>query len=221
MGNRHQVAPGTDPSRPVTTLLLVRHARSEFNVEGRVQGGGRLHSLGRLEAASLTSRLRTEPIDVIYASPTTRTLQTARAIARRRGLPIHRTGLLADIDFGVFAGMLALEARARDPDLWSKWRAAPHTVRFPGGEGLSDLRRRMERFLEKARTWGNGRTVLAVTHESPVRVAACIAMGLDDSHHHEWVAATASITTIRIAAQGLRMVQPYADTRHLLGSDAA
>ena len=221
MGSRRSVASGTNPSAPIATVLLVRHGRSKFNVEGRVQGGGRLDPVGRAEAASLVSRLRAEPIAAVYASPTTRTLQTARVIAFDHGLPVHRTKLLADIDFGVYASMLTLEARARDPDLWSRWRASPHAVHFPHGESLGDLRRRMREFLEKAWTRWQGHTLLAVTHDSSIRVAACIATGLDDSHHQEWVAATASITTIEVSAEGLRLVQPYADTRHLLGKDAA
>jgi broad specificity phosphatase PhoE len=141
-------------------------------------------------------------------------------MARHHGLRIRRTRLLSDINFGIFSNMVAAEARAKDPGLWQQWRAAPHAVRFPAGESLGDLRQRMFRFFDEARTWG-GYTVLAVTHDSPIRVAACIATGLDDSHHHEWVAETASMTIVELSSSQVRLVQPYADTKHLLGIDAA
>ena len=197
----------------------MRHGRSEFNVQGMVQGGGKLDPIGRAQVTALTMRLQNEPLAAIYSSPTTRTIQTARPIARRHGLSIRRTRLLSDINFGTFSSMVAAEARAKDPGLWQQWRVAPHTVRFPGGESLADLRQRMLRFLDEARTW-EGRTVLAVTHDSPVRVAACIALGVGDAEHQEWVAGTASVTIVELNPGHARLVQPYADTQHLRDIDA-
>ena len=221
MGGHRSLVPSHQSAAYSTKVLLVRHGRSEFNVEGRVQGGGKLDLVGRAQASGLAFRFQREPVAAIYASPTVRTLQTANAIARHLGLPVHRTKLLVDIDFGVYANMFAVEARAKDPDLWERWRTAPHAVRFPQGESLGDLRRRMERFLNEARAWDGGRTILVVTHDSPIRVAACIAAGLDDAHHHQWVAGTASVTTIELLTEGMRLVRPYADTSHLQGIDAA
>jgi len=213
------VSPAGLPSY-TTRVILVRHGRSEFNVEGRVQGGGRLDPIGRAQVTALAARLQHEPLGVIYASPTVRTLQTARPIARRHGLPIRRSRLLSDINFGIFSNMAATEARARDPGLWQQWWASPHAVRFPGGESLGDLRQRMLRFFDEARTWG-GHTVLAVTHDSPIRVAACIALGLDDADHQKWVADTASVTIVELSPGRARLVQPYADVQHLRDIDAA
>ncbi len=180
-----------------------------------MQGGGVLDELGRVQVKALALRLADEPVAVIYASPLTRTLQTARMVAGPHDLPVRRRGLLRDINYGVYSGMLFSEARKQDPDLWERWRTAPQTVRFSEGEGLADLRWRMERFLEEAGEWW-GRTVVVVTHDSPIRAIASIASGVDDSRHNEMVVKVASITEVEITPDGLRLLA-HGDTSHLAG----
>ena len=207
-------------SKSTTCLLLVRHGRTEFNAQGRVQGGGKLDTVGQAQVQALVERLRAEELAAVYSSPLTRTLQTARAIARDRGLPVRQRRLLRDIDYGVFSGTLFADARVSDPALWRRWRDAPHTVSFPQGESLAVLRGRLERFLDEMKGWQGGRTVLAATHDSPIRTLCCIAQGLDDSHHHEYVAGVASITTLMLTPDGPRLLS-HNDTMHLRGIDGA
>ena len=66
-------------------FLFVRHGRTPWNVQGRVQGGGGLDEVGRAQAVALGERLSSEPISAIYASPALRARQTATAVARRHG----------------------------------------------------------------------------------------------------------------------------------------
>ncbi len=185
-----------------------------------MQGGGKLDALGQAQVHALAERLRTEELAAVYSSPLTRTLQTARAIARNHGLPVRQRRLLRDIDYGVFSGKLFADARVSDPALWRRWRDAPHTVSFPQGESLAVLRGRLERFLNEVKGWQGGRTVLVATHDSPIRILCCIAEGLDDSHHHEYVTGVASITTLMLTTDGLRL-REHNDTGHLRGIDDA
>ena len=202
-----------------TRLLLARHGRTRSNAEGRVQGGGWLDSVGRSQARALCQRLAREPLAAIYSSPLTRAKQTARVIARSHGLPVRLRGLLRDIDYGVYASALLSEARAQDPELWRRWFATPHTVHFPGGESLADLRRRMERFLEEVRGWSD-RSVLAVCHDSPIRVLASIARGEDDTQHNATSVGEASLTVIDVTPEGPALGL-YGDVAHLEGLSAA
>ena len=43
-------------------MLFVRHGRTTWNVEGRVQGGGDLDEVGRTQAMALANRLSEEKI---------------------------------------------------------------------------------------------------------------------------------------------------------------
>ena len=149
-------------------LILVRHGRTEFNAQGRVQGGGHLDSLGQAQVQALAKRLLDEPLAAIYSSPFSRTQETARAIAQFHGLPIRKRAALRDIDYGIYSGMLFSEASALNPDLWEMWANTPQAVYFPGGERLDDLRKRLLQFLNYVSRNHAGQTVLAVSHDSPI-----------------------------------------------------
>ena len=61
----------------VPRFHFVRHGRTTWNVEGRVQGGGNLDRLGVAQACALAARLADRAFDAVYASPYPRTRQTA------------------------------------------------------------------------------------------------------------------------------------------------
>ncbi len=166
-------------------LFMVRHGRTAWNVQGRVQGGGGLDEVGRAQAASLAERLAGEPLAAVYASPAWRARQTADTVARAAGLPVRSRSALRDLDYGRYAGALVADVQREDPDLIERWRNAPETVTFENGENLAGLRARIARFISSALAAHPDATVLAVSHDSPIRIAASIALGLPDSAHRE------------------------------------
>lgn len=54
-----------------TTIFLTRHGQTEWNVQHRMQGhmDSELTALGVQQAEWLSRGMRTEQLDVIYASP--------------------------------------------------------------------------------------------------------------------------------------------------------
>jgi broad specificity phosphatase PhoE len=199
-------------------LLLVRHARTTWNAEGRVQGGGALDELGRAQAVALAERLRHEPLDEIYASNTLRARQTAQAVARVHRMKVRERHLLRDLDYGRFAGAFLEDFRREKPGLIEQWRDHPETVQFEDGGSLAELRRRITRFLAAIYAQHPSGTVLASTHDSPVRVVSSIALGLDDSHHNrtDLITANASISTFEID-NGEITLRHHNDIAHLEG----
>lgn len=201
-------------------FYFVRHGRTQWNAEGRVQGGGNLDEVGVAQVCALARRLASHQFEAVYASPLPRTRQTAAIVAGALGLPVRLHFLLRDLDYGETAGMLTTELRARYPDLWERLRTAPETVEFPGGESLGVLRRRMERFLREAAAHHSG-DVLVVTHDSPVRVVASIAKGLSDAEHGrpDLVTGLASVT-VAAWADGAVSLEVHGDVAHLEEVDA-
>jgi broad specificity phosphatase PhoE len=202
-------------------LLFVRHGRTSWNAQGRVQGGGGLDEVGRLQAAALADRLRSERLDAIYASPAWRARQTAMAVARVHDLPVRQRHLLRDLNYGRFAGALLADLMRERPDLVETWRTTPHLADFPEGERLSDLRARIERFIYETYKAHPVGTVLAATHDSPIRVAASIAEGWGDEQHNrkDLVTPLASITTLEVKDGEPKLVG-HKDVEHLAGIDA-
>jgi len=88
-------------------IYLVRHGQSEDNAAG-VLGGRRdssLTRLGREQAERVAEGLRAEKIDLIYASPLKRSLDTARIIAGRLGIEDMKIDdNLMERDFGILSG---------------------------------------------------------------------------------------------------------------------
>ncbi|MCH7482989.1 MAG: histidine phosphatase family protein [Chloroflexi bacterium] len=201
-------------------LILVRHGRTAWNVLGRVQGGGPLDDVGRAQVSALAERLSREPISAVYSSPAARARETAGAIAERLGLPVRRSTLLRDLSYGRFAGALLTDVEARYPGLLERWRASPHTVRFEGGESIAELRGRIVRFIARTHERHDGETVLAATHDSPVRVAASLALGLDDAQHTQERLRTqmASVTELRVDGQSMELTV-HNEVGHLQGID--
>ena len=199
-------------------LILVRHGRTSWNVQGRVQGGGGLDEVGRAQVAAMTERLAAEPITAVYASPAWRARQTAQPLADALGLPLRRRRLLRDLDYGRYAGAFVADVVKEDPDLFHRWRTEPHTVTFDGGENLAALRGRIERFIRDMALAHPEGTVFAATHDSPVRMAVSIAHGLpDSSHREEWIkTAYASLTVLDVEDGAVRLAS-HNDVAHLAG----
>lgn len=207
---------------PMLRLIFVRHARTHLNVVGGVQGGGPLDEVGRAQALALAERLAGEHISAVYSSPALRARQTAGPLAGRLGLPVRRSVLLRDLDYGRFAGALRADVMRDAPGLLERWRASPHTVGFEGGDSLADMRSRITRFISRAARVHAGATVLASTHDSPVRVAVSLALGLDDSQHTRPGLRTplASVSVLEVDGEAVELTL-HNDVGHLRGIDGA
>ena len=174
---------------------------------------------GRRSLHSLTALLL-EPITAVYASPAWRARQTAQPLADALGLPLRRRRLLRDLDYGRYAGAFVADVMREAPGLFERWRTEPHTVTFDGGENLAALRGRIERFIRAMVAAHPNGTVVAATHDSPVRMAVSIAHGLpDSSHREEWIKTSyASVTTLEVEDGALRLAS-HNDVAHLAGID--
>ncbi len=109
-----------------------------------------------------------------------RAAATARILAAGLGLaPPAFDPRLAEIAYGAWEGLTQAEIRQRWPEELRRWKRAPETMRFPGGESLDEVRARLLAFLsdEALRMERRMGAVLAVTHAGLIRIAALEASG--------------------------------------------
>jgi broad specificity phosphatase PhoE len=157
-------------------FLLIRHAHSTLNVEGRVNGDPgvtvRLTPEGREEAEQLGRRLAQLPIELCVHTRFARTRETAELAIAGREVRMEVEPLLDDIDVG------ALEGASIDD--YRDWKHA-HTPRdpFPGGESLDDAARRYARAFRRLLARPEP-AILVVCHEIPLRYALNAAAGSDE-----------------------------------------
>ena len=183
-------------------IVLVRHASTSWS--GRRYCGRSDPALNRAgieEAADLGRRLgptlaaRTP----IVASPSRRSMATARAIAAAAGgLRIEHDTRWLETDFGVAEGLRFDELQRVLPDIASGVLAGSASIDWPGGETASALEARV------AAAWSDllaaGRDAVVVTHAGPLMHA--LAFALDRPVDIGRVPAPGTATRITIAAAG-------------------
>ncbi|GGK30716.1 histidine phosphatase family protein [Salinarimonas ramus] len=139
-------------------LYFVRHGETDWNAEGRLQGGRDtdLNALGRVQAEAAARTLRSlvrgdlARLDFV-ASPMRRTRDTMEILRGTLGLPRDAYRLderLVEISFGSWEGSTWPEIRDRDPAGAAareadKWGFVP-----PQGESYAMLARRLAPVVE-------------------------------------------------------------------------
>jgi probable phosphoglycerate mutase len=101
-----------------TRVLLIRHGATTLSAEDRFAGATdvELSDEGRTQARCLGERLASEKIAAIYASPLTRTMETAGLIGIPHGLAPEPDAGLREIDHGRWEQLTRKEVEARFPE---------------------------------------------------------------------------------------------------------
>jgi probable phosphoglycerate mutase len=165
----------------VTRLLLVRHGATQLTAEDRFSGsvGVELSDEGRSQAARLAERLAQTPIAAIYASPLSRTFETAAIIGRPHRLtPIERDGL-REISHGRWEGLSRTEVETRFPDEYAAWESDPFTFAPEAGEsGVAVLARALP-VVREIVVRHVGQNVAVVSHKATLRLLLSSLLGFD------------------------------------------
>jgi len=193
------------PTRVATSLLLLRHGETPLSVDRRFSGLGddpELTPKGLAQAEAAARRLSGDPyrLDAIVSSPLRRARQTAEAVAARTGLSVEVDDELRETDFGAWEGHTFTEVQRRWPAELSAWLADPD-VAPPGGESFAAVAERVERAQRRLTDTYEGRTVLVVSHVSPIKTLLRLAL----------LAPPAALFRIHLDLACLSLVEHYAD----------
>lgn len=164
-----------------TRFLLVRHGQTAWNKDLHFRGTTDLplSDLGLAQAQRVAEWLKGEPIRAIYSSPLLRTVQTAQPLADALGLPVLRHRGLISADYGEWQGHTPKEVAQRWPDLYQKWRHAPHEVQFPGGESLPIVLERAVAMLHELSEAHPDQTVALFSHEIVCKAVMLHVLGME------------------------------------------
>lgn len=184
------------------TILLARHA-SHAEVGHVLSGrsGICLSDAGRREAERLAARLATMPLAAVFTSPRPRAFETAAIVAARHAVAVEVADELDEIDFGRWTG-LAFDALSGDPD-WHRWNVARGTAATPAGETMAAATARAVRRIEAV---ARQAPVLCVSHCDIIRGVVAHYLGLDADRLLRFDIDPASLTTVRLDADGGRVV---------------
>ncbi|WP_329277652.1 bifunctional RNase H/acid phosphatase [Streptomyces sp. NBC_01451] len=205
---------------PPATFVLLRHGETLLTPQKRFSGSGgtdpSLSDVGRDQAERVAASLaRRGTIEAIVASPLTRTRQTAAAVAERLGLDVTIDDGLRETDFGAWEGLTFGEVRERYPDDMNAWLASPKAEPTGGGESFAATARRMAVTRDKLIAAHAGRTVLLVTHVTPIKTLVRLALGAPPESLFRMELSAASLSAVAYYADGNASVRLFNDTSHL------
>jgi broad specificity phosphatase PhoE len=151
----------------MTQIILVRHGQTAWNVTERFRGREDLplDDTGRSQANSTAVRIaRQWNPSAVYSSPLSRARTTAEAIGQRCQLPVQIHQGLIDIDYGRWQGLTPEEAAYRYPRHIRGWYRGARSPRPPGGESLSQVKRRCMKMIIEIVSQHPGKIVVLVGH---------------------------------------------------------
>jgi probable phosphoglycerate mutase len=163
-----------------------------------------LDELGRSQARAVVEAVG--PVDRVVSSPLARARQTASEL----GLDVEVDDRWSELDYGEWDGRPVADVPA---EVWQRWRAdldfAP-----PGGESLRALGARVRDACRELAASAVGRTVVVVTHVSPVKAAVAWALGAGDDMSWRCFVAPGSVTRISVGRDGPTLVT-FNEVAHL------
>ncbi|MQA97986.1 MAG: histidine phosphatase family protein [Streptosporangiales bacterium] len=210
------------PESVPTRLVLLRHGQTALSIERRFAGVGDvpLTEAGELQADAAGRRLAARGgIDAIVSSPLRRCVRTAEAAAGPLGLPVETLDDLKETDFGAWEGLSFAEVRRGWPDEMKAWLADP-AVPPPGGESFDEVAVRVTRAREALLERHPRRTVLVVSHVTPIKLLLREALQAPPSALYRMHLDTACLCEIDWYADGPAVVRSLNDTAHLTEAGA-
>ncbi|MCC5958308.1 MAG: histidine phosphatase family protein [Rhodobacteraceae bacterium] len=181
----------------MAALWFIRHFRTPWNAEGRLQGRRDIaldEPLCSGDQAALAHNL--SALDgMVFAEVWTSPLKRARQTAALHG---HHTALsqeaLLELDFGPWEGRTWTELHAAHPD---HWKTSPG--KLPLGEPFDAFEQRVSATLNAV--WNrSGPPVLAFGHGAWANCAQAVMAGAAASRMNEWNTSNGALVVLRPAS---------------------
>ncbi|MFC9229903.1 bifunctional RNase H/acid phosphatase [Streptomyces decoyicus] len=205
---------------PPSTFVLLRHGETPLTPEKRFSGSGgtdpALSAAGRRQAEATAAGLAARgTIQAIVSSPLRRCRETAGAVADRLGLEVRIEEGLRETDFGAWEGLTFAEVRERHPDDLDAWLGSAKVAPTGGGESFATVARRVAVARDKLLARYAGKTVLLVTHVTPVKTLVRLALGAPPESLFRMELSAASLSVVAYYSDGNASLRLLNDTSHL------
>lgn len=145
-------------------ICLVRHAQTDFNKKGMIQGRGNsdLNDNGLRQVKKLRKEISSLNFDICYTSPLLRTVETAFGLVGDKVL-IVKDDRLIERFMGEFEGA--------DRNLYDHKKYWDYNLNCTDGgvEGIKDVFSRVKEFLDYILEKNEGKNILIVSHAAIIR----------------------------------------------------
>ena len=162
-------------SGSILRIYLARHGQTDWNLEGRTQGGidTHLNATGRQQALQLKTWLKDIPFASVYSSTLSRTRETAETV--RGSVPLTSLHGLGERRFGKFEGLLTSDPQAGPEFERRRWDPDDS---LDGGESLNAFADRVRTTIDGIRKRHRSGTILIVGHANTNQMILRILLNL-------------------------------------------
>lgn len=190
------------PTASATTLILVRHGVTPATSAKKFSGGlggdnPGLSDEGKDQIRATGGWLAPAAprVDAVIASPVRRTRESADILGDLLGRPVEEEPGFAEMEFGVWEGLTFPGVGKLDQPGLERWMTdlsyAPE-----GGESFATVRARVLEALARVRESHGGRTVVVVSHVTPIKTLVADALGAPLESVFRMELSPASVTVI-------------------------
>lgn len=153
-----------------TTLYLIRHGKTLWNLEKRMQGSQNsdLTQEGVEQAQKLATALETIDFDAYYTSSSKRAQDTAELVFPSTTINPHDA--FTEINMGSWEGKTFAEIDAGNPLQWHNFFKDPLAFVPDSGESFGDVLNRVATALDRILIEHQGKTVAIVSHRITIKI---------------------------------------------------
>ncbi len=198
-----------------TTILLIRHGETEWNLNGRWQGQSDipLNETGFGQARKLAKRLGSLQIKAIYTSDLLRASQTASILGSELGLEPIKDLRWRERNGGQYEGQTAKELEEVTGDFRSKMQDKSWAP--PGGETNIELAHRAMDAFDNVAKVHRGEKVAVVSHGGTIVTLISSILGLPAGERARlWVSRNTGFSVVEIGKRGPFLAR-LNDEKHL------
>lgn len=198
-----------------TTLVLVRHGVTAHTVDKRFSGGlassnPGLSDEGRAQVRATADWLApiAERVAAVVASPVRRTAESAAIVGEILDRPVREEPGFAEMEFGHWDGLTFAEVAAQHRAEMDAWLGSLD-VAPTGGESFRTVEERVLAGLSRTLESYAGRTVVVVSHVTPIKTLVAQAMGAPLESVFRMELSPASVTVVAHYPDGKSSLRLY------------
>lgn len=202
--------------RKETTLFLIRHGETDWNVNQRYLGKTdvSLSETGKKQIHQLYQQWQHLLIDVVYTSPLKRARETTAILCPENKIPVVAHDGLRELDFGDWEGLTAEQIAIQFPHKLADWKIDSYTHMTPSGESMHAVQDRVTQTYQEATTAYQGKTIAFIGHGGSFSILLCFLLGITPKARWQFRLSPASISKLSVSDDDVVIVT-LNDTSHL------
>ncbi len=201
-----------------TEVIVVRHAETYGNIEGRFCGHSEteLTPKGVLQAQALGRRLKGQHFDAAYSSDLSRALRTAHYSIEHHPSPLEPRldRDLREMHYGEWEGLRAQEIGERNAELLRDFFAMK-VPGAPGGETIEQVRERTAAAIRRVVDAHQDGQVLVVSHGNAIMAMLAELLRMPRESTWSFAVANTSVTRLQFGRRGRVTLTGFNDHAHL------